>query len=369
MQIEVLNPILQTQIFSLVFVLAILVSIRKNQDQDFFPISLTNELKGFSILAIVFSHIGYSLSVDTRFLFPLSVLAGVGVNLFLFLSGYGLAVSAMKKTLSPIQFYLKRIIKIFIPLWIILISLFILDWLVLHRSYPIAEIWQSLFGFFKQADLAGNVNSPLWFITIILFYYLVFPWFFKKEHPFLSAFLLFFSGYFVVNYGFEIIWRVEYLYRLHYMALPLGVFFAGVVSSKVVGEYVQKILASLFVKQWLKVFSLILLASIFLTAFLYFAIHSGVNQDPRSEQFISNITMLLIVGLFLMKPFGVKFFSLVGIYSYEIYLLHWPLMYRYDIFYIWLPAGVATVCYIGLFILLGFGLQKLTGLITNLTKV
>lgn len=369
MQIDVQNPGLQTLIFTIILVLALFIFIRKKKDKSFFSLETSNELKGFAILSIVFSHIGYSLSADTSFLFPLSVLAGVGVNLFLFLSGFGLAMSAVKKTLSPLQFYLKRITKIFIPLWIVLLALLILDWFVLHRFYPVTEIVQSFLGFYKQADLAGNINSPLWFITIILFYYLIFPWFFKKEHPFLSALLLFFCGYFFVDYGFQSIWRVEYLYRLHYMALPLGVAFAGLVSSNILSEYGKKVLVFFSSKKWLKVFGLGLLASIFLIAFLYLAIHSGVNQGPRLEQYISNITMLLIVGLFLMKPFSIKFFNLLGVYSYEIYLLHWPILSRYDMFYNWLPAGVATALYIVLFLGLGFCLQWVSGKVAGLLRV
>jgi len=365
MQIEILNPILQTQIFSLIFVMAILISIRKKPDKEFFPISLTNELKGVAILAVVFSHIGYFLATDTRFLFPLSILAGVGVDMFLFLSGYGLAVSAIKKTLSPVQFYLKRVIKIFIPMWFVLIAFFSLDWFILHQTYPIAEVAQSFIGFFKEADLFGDVNSPLWFITLLLFYYLVFPLVFKKDHPILSALVLFFGGYFLIDFNFETVWRVNHLHRLHFMAFPLGVVFAGLVVAPKVKNYIQVLRNYLSNKEWLVVLSKLLLASIAFAGFLYFGINSGVGQEPWLEQNIKIITVLSIVILFLLKPFSLRFFSLVGIYSYEIYLLHWPIMYRYDIFYAWLPAGVATACYIGLFVLLGFGLQKLTGLITK----
>ena len=270
MQINVPDPGLQTLIFTSIFIVAILVFIRKKKDKTFFSMETTNELKGFAILAIVLSHIGYFLSTNTQFLFPLSVLAGVGVDLFLFLSGFGLAMSAMRKTLSPAQFYLKRVVKIFIPLWIVLAGFFLLDWLVLHQTYPVTEVWQSFFGFFREADLFGDVNSPLWFITLIVFYYLVFPWFFKKEHPILSALLLFFCGYFLIDFDFETVWRVDHLHRLHYMALPLGVAFAGVVMSEKIKRYTQKLLSFLSARKWLKVLGQILLAGIALGVFLYF---------------------------------------------------------------------------------------------------
>jgi hypothetical protein len=40
-------------------------------------------------------------------------------------------------------------------------------------------------------------------------------------------------------------------------------------------------------------------------------------------------------------------------------------MYRFDIFYRFMPAWLATLFYLGLFILLGFGASKLTDLITK----
>ena len=104
MQIIIFNPIFQTQIFIGWLLLALLLSARVKKSAGFFPVSLTSELKGVAILAVVFSHVGYFLAADHRFLFPLSVFAGAGVDIFLFLSGFGLAVSAIKKSLSIKEF-------------------------------------------------------------------------------------------------------------------------------------------------------------------------------------------------------------------------------------------------------------------------
>jgi hypothetical protein len=100
MLISVTNPVQATWIFSIILFIALLVSIKPRKIAEWFPASLTTELKGMAILMIVLSHIGYFLVTDTRFLWPLSIMAGVGVNLFLFLSGFGLTASQMKKDLS-----------------------------------------------------------------------------------------------------------------------------------------------------------------------------------------------------------------------------------------------------------------------------
>lgn len=109
MLISITNPIQQTWIFSIIFFAALLIFIKPRKITEWFPASLTTELKGMAILMIVLSHIGYFLATDTRFLWPLSIMAGVGVNLFLFLSGFGLTASQIKNNLKPWQFYKKRL--------------------------------------------------------------------------------------------------------------------------------------------------------------------------------------------------------------------------------------------------------------------
>ncbi len=111
MMVSINNPIQATWIFISIFLLALLISIKSQKannadnNKGFFPITLTQELKGLAILAVVFSHIGYFLVYQHEFLFPLTILAGVGVNIFLFLSGLGLTISALKKDLSVWNFY------------------------------------------------------------------------------------------------------------------------------------------------------------------------------------------------------------------------------------------------------------------------
>ena len=86
MTIFIANAIWETRIVIVGLLLALLVSARRAKNHSFFPPSTTTELKGLAILMIVFSHIGYFLVSDHRFLVPLSNYAGVGVDLFFLLS-------------------------------------------------------------------------------------------------------------------------------------------------------------------------------------------------------------------------------------------------------------------------------------------
>ena len=349
MQILVDNPTYQTFLFGIFFLLILILSVRKSTKSAFFSTDVTQELKGFAMLAIIFSHIGYFLSTDPRFLYPFSVLAGVGVNLFLFLSGFGLTLSELKTGLSVSGFYKKRLVKLFLPLWLVIFLLVILDLLILKRSYPMSTILQSLLGFAPVADIFKSLDSPLWYFTFILFYYLTFPLFFWKKIPYLCPILILLFSFFLLQLPLPIDKDVLNLYKLHWVSFPLGVLFALLIEKK---NPAWKLSYLLNFKYFL--------ALTFVLVFGYTSIHSGVGEDKLTEQATSLITMFSLVLISTVKRIEVKFLYWFGVYSYEIYLIHWPILSRYDLLYKNLPAFLATLLYLGLFLILGYLLNKLT---------
>lgn len=348
MQINVPDSLSQTVIFTTLFLLVIFLTLKK-KDQLGFSHDLTNELKGLAILMVIFSHAGYFLSTNTQFLFPLSVAGGVGVNIFLFLSGFGLTVSALKKSLSVFQFYLKRLSKIFLPMWIVLVVLITLDYLILGKTQPLTLTLENFLGFFPQANIFEQLDSPLWYFTPILFYYLIFPLLFFKKYPLVSVILLFLVSVLVVRIPLPVNPDVLKLYQLHNLAFPLGMGLALLLSKKDIFSFIFK------TNPLLRYFSLIPL----LLLLAYFAIHSGVGETIFKEQFLSLITVMVLLLIVLIKPFQFRFLMLMGIYSYEIYLIQWPLVYRYDFLYKYLPAGIATFLYLFIFLLIAYLLNKL----------
>lgn len=359
MTISIFNPILQTNIFAFFLVVALLISLRFNTQKDLFPYSLTNELKGFAIFAVLFAHIGYQLAPGTNYLFPLSILGGVGVNIFLFLSGFGLAISSVKKSTSLLTFYRKRLIKIYIPLWLTLVTFLSLDLIFLQKLYPLKEIIQSFMGIFTRADIGININSPLWYFTIVLFYYLIFPLFFIKNKLYLTSLAVFTLSFLILE---KITLPVHQdnitIYKLHTLAFPLGILFAFFYLNE--KSFFTKTLIFLKSANFiLKIFFLIILSILI----YYFSINAGVGQGVRIEQKIAVLNTLLIILWFFIKNFQFKLLNLFGIFSYEIYLLHWPILFRYDYLFKTLPAWLATITYLIIFLLLAYLLQKLTNLI------
>lgn len=348
MLIDVSNPIQQTVYFSLIFVLIILMSIRLKTDQRQLSISTSNQIKGFAILSVILAHIGYYLARDHQFLFPLSVLAGVGVNLFLVFSGFGLTQSTFNKSLPIWQFYKRRLQRIYIPMWLVLTVILLAGWLVTHQTYDWVSIMQSYAGYFPRADLYHEINSPLWYFTFIALYYLIFPIVTKIPISYLWPILIWWLSTWMLTLQPNI--DLRNLYQSHLLAFPLGMSLA-ILTNKLPRP-------KMHLSKWL-VWSIQAVGIVILGLIIgYTAINSGVGHGIDIEQKISLLTTFSVIGLFVLLPINLGFLELYGIYSYEIYLLHWPILYRFDIFYQFLPAWLATIVYILVFLGLGYLIKK-----------
>jgi len=350
MIVSISNPLIQTYIFSAILLIALLVSLRKKQDTDFFGIAVSQELKGFAILSIVFAHVAYALVSDSSFLNPLSTMAGVGVNLFLILSGYGLMASALKKPLSIGQFYKRRLLNLYTPFWICLTAFFVLDFYVLHLNYGLVYMLKAFAGLFTHADLYQDINAPFWYFSWIVMYYLLFPLLFFKKRPWLSAILMYALPFALIQAQPHFLDQVIHLYRVHAIAFPLGMLMSWFFNGSLTWPKIKTSLDNLKNKiVWRWVAIILLMAAI-----LYFAKNSGVGSVAIIEEVISIITSLLFIALFIIKRLEIKTLYWFGFYSYEIYLFHWPLMYRYDFLYKYLPAWLALALYLAVFIGLGW---------------
>lgn len=336
MQIDVSYPILHTILFGVVCLLFIVATMRvrttrlpDGQGDNILSRENSDEMKGYAMLAIVLSHVGYFLSKETQFLFPFSIGAGVAVNVFFFLSGYGLAMSAFKNYLKPIPFYIRRFFKIIIPLWITLILLYVADYFVLHKTYATTSIIHSFLGWFPTANIFNDVNSPLWYITLLFFFYLIFPIVFRPWHPYSSAFIVMVCGGIfsaLAPVG------VHGLYEAHWMLFPLGVLFASFAHTRTLA------LPKISKPRWFVGSFVFVVACILLYRF------SGVGTNY--EQYMGILMTFLFFIAFWLIPLRSELMEKIGRYSFGIYLIHWPLMYRYGVWFQVFPAWFAT--FIGL---------------------
>lgn len=369
--ITISNPVLHTIIlWILLFLLCIISSRKIPEKRSFLDWSSVLEIRWLATLWVVFAHIGYALTSGGEFLFPLSVYAWVAVDIFLFLSWYGATIDCLKNSFSPWTFFKKRVFRLLPYLWVALIIILLCDYFLLGRSYSFQEILFSFIGFFPEANLWNNINSPYWYLTLTFFYYLIFPFLFIKRFPIISAGVMYLLSWFLI-YGF---WGIQFdlelssqiinLYKLHIWAFPLWMIVARIVSykeniQKYFNEYVWNHTKSLLYRKIISP-SLNAIILIFLAYFIYHTgIYSGVWKGNFMEQSYTLITAGLIFLFFWQKKFEIKFLSFIGLYSYEIYLLHWPILSRYFDFYNQVPASVATLGYFCIILALSFAMQKL----------
>ena len=327
MNIDALDANFQTALFITFLVAITILTAKKDSGPHEMNHSHTDELKGVAILMVIFSHIGYFLFSDHKFLYPLSVAGGVGVNIFLFLSGFGLTKSEIKLKKPLLSFYFKRLRNIFIPMWFVLIPVLILDAVILGRTYNFTIVAQSILGFFPNSDLDSAANFPLVYL---------------KKNPLLSALAVFVIGFFMVSIKLPVSVDVLKLYKLHIIAFPLGMVFACLDLGKI-GVKINNLN------------SLVRYAAIFLLflLFAYTAINSGVGSKIMTEQLLSLVTMSTLILIFLVKNIQSEALITLGKYSYEIYLIQWPFMYRYDFIYKYTPPFLGTLIYILLFLIIG----------------
>lgn len=97
-----------------------------------------------------------------------------GVDIFLFLSGFGLYFSLSKKGTSLSQYYKKRFCRILPEFWLFLVVTYIIS-----MDFDIHSFWNLI----CQATTIGYwipfVPYTLWYISCILFFYTIFPIYFK----------------------------------------------------------------------------------------------------------------------------------------------------------------------------------------------
>jgi peptidoglycan/LPS O-acetylase OafA/YrhL len=245
----------------------------------------------------------------------------------------------------------------------VLILFFTADYLFLNISYSWIFSIKAFLGIFTTANIYNDLNSPLWYFTLILFYYAIFPLVFSKKRAWMSAIIMFAIPYLILRQNPEGLQNVLGLYKTHLAAFPLGIFVAWFFSEKFFIKFVEGAKNN-FAGNWLiKNFGKIT-RYVFMIGLLffinYFAFHAGIGEKYYVEEFISIITSIAIIILFYLKKFEFRLLSWFGIYSYEIYLLHWPIMYRYDFLYKFMSGWLATIIYLILFLVFGLILKKVS---------
>lgn len=354
--INVPNAVGQSLLLYGILTAGMVLSVRRKPKIDSsIPVSVTTELKGLAILAVYFSHIWIFLVSDSRFLVPLAGVSQAGVDLFLLMSGYGLSVSNLRKPQTILAFY-KRLLKLFIPLWIVLTALLIIDAVLLGIHYSGQLIILDYLGVYLTSDLGRDINAPLWFITYITGCYLLFPLVFRKKRLWLSALIIFVFGVALVMVNPPVLKHVSFLYAWHPAAFPAGILLAWLL---------QKWPGFIIRAHNLKPASRYGLIALLVAGLLIINPQSHGASAPAIVQMVDLAFAFILLALFIIKPVEFRMLGILGAYSFEIYLIHWPVVSRYDFLYTHLPAWFATLLYLGFILALAYILQRLSNLLSR----
>jgi peptidoglycan/LPS O-acetylase OafA/YrhL len=126
---------------------------------DYFTRHTSQILKAIAIFLVVFGHFYTDCIGGTEII---SDTAEWGVLVFLIVSGMGLTKSYGLNSCGK-QYIQRRLHKIIFAFWLSLAFFYILDFFLLHKTYPWHEIALSLIGIMEMAP----PDVPLWFIPFI----------------------------------------------------------------------------------------------------------------------------------------------------------------------------------------------------------
>lgn len=261
----------------------------------------TTSIKGVAIFIIILSHISGNLGI--RFFTPLG---GIGVSLFLFLSGYGLSKSYIKNQLS--FYWRKRFIAIY-PAYLLAN---IIAWIL----YGVSDIKTILLGliFVKPAIPYG------WYFQYLLLWYSIF-WIAKFIFGEKNVWIILIIGA-----------VISFCFLPEIMAEQSVSFITGVFASNKEDSFLKNITEK---KKILIASALITIGILFLgikqTEIVRSApqiVFSGVQLMIKSPIAIGIILLLLSSNI--NKKIKFRIFYLFGMISYELYLLHGMCINSFD---------------------------------------
>jgi len=148
-----------------------------------------------SLLAIIICHILQGLNLEAAFWL------NIGVQVFLFMSGY---LYGQKNIDNTINWYIKQFKKIFIPYFIIAVTIIFIDYKIFNIVYPIKQMVSNLIGLQGFYNIIPTI-SHTWFVSYILLCYLITPLLqsFKIENMTNKQFYMFLFITFIVLFTFD----------------------------------------------------------------------------------------------------------------------------------------------------------------------
>jgi peptidoglycan/LPS O-acetylase OafA/YrhL len=349
-------------------------------------------IKGFAIIAILLNHFvelfgegpwfsnpSYNwpeFSVRMANLFPkdgslteriikfFGWLGDMGPGVFILLSGLTLTISALNKPLKPIEFYQKRLLRIY-PLYItihVIILIVAKYWFKWDIHFFSANTFLSLAGLRFTDSLFFFINPSWWFIWVIVQMYILFPFllFFLKRKGTLKFLLLTFFitiisrfiGIIGLGYPHNLYnWMTGLFAGTRLFEFAFGMYLGYLLFnnnfsfSNLLAARLRLFLISLNIYAFGFVFSWTYAGSIFSNIFITIGL-SGLFYSIYEFVFGKN-TKIKIVILW------------IGRNSFSVFLLHQPFMMYLSPLMKGTPKAIALITVIILSFIAGYLIEKI----------
>lgn len=235
----------------------------------------------------------------------------LGVALFFFLSGYGLQEKVRENEAYLKGFLKKRIVKLYIP-YLVATFVYIIIRLVFGIMYTIKEILISLGGFYTIVNFS-------WYIFLQLVLYLVF-WFIYKKCDDNQRRIKALTVVILLIMGVCVVLHLPSYYYVSLFAFPLGV---------IVSEYQQSIIKITQGGMGIIFITLSTIVCVLCFSGMAASVCTCIFQSnngllkvvERGEMILCDISFTIIIVLVCSRiELKSKFFTQLGMISYEIYL-------------------------------------------------
>lgn len=314
-----------------------------------------NPIMGIAILWIMMYHMPYLNSIAGP-LFGSAILIGFcGVDIFLFLSSFGLYYSLQKRQTLKI-FYKKRILRILPSYWLVLIIFGILHHLTIDTI--IKEM--SMIGMFLPF-----LNWPMfdWYIPAQMFFYLISPLTIIHINKIRKYFIAILIGSFLINILIAVILlQHKWDQNILFLIARIPAFFLGAIFAKFSLENFKLSIKKEIITYIIMAISVLILFFIKTQCSDETIIVYGLNHFPFLFA-LPGLIMMLIRFFSLLNHFILNYISMIGQYSLELYLIHWNLYaFRHT-----LPSqlGLSEITYLIICFFASFPLAFLLKKFTN----
>lgn len=279
-------------------------------------------LKGIAIVMVLTGHLVPPFLPFAEIYVPLKkLISQVGVEIFLVISGYGVAVSYLIKQVDPFKFMAKRMATLW-PIYVFSMAFYTLfSTLVFHEKISLFSIATHLLWLQSLLGTQDDIYSASHFFTTLLVVYLL---------SFLMMFAKSIRGKVVVYLSCMVLFQMFCLYAFN--SFMFTNYIASFSLGLVVGLYCVKDSAGPYVLVWL----------LFSYLFCFFDSYHFQKAIAGVLCFFSSLMTIKKCNL---DRVG-QILSVVGFHSYVIYLGHNYFLWKWPVLLALTNSVLSTGCII-----------------------